>query len=423
MNLKTSFASVAVHSVFLSTNGRLYSWGCNARCSLGHGVSISPSFSGDPCLEPTEYTDPDLYADGGFKDFAAGQHHNLLVTKRGRIFGWGRNEDGQLGLGHEQDVETPTPIKEFPDGQIPAQVCCGAHFSVVVTEDGLVYTMGFNDKGQLGYGKPGENHSTAKKVEEIPEPVAQVTCGWSFVLALAKSGNLYGWGYNEDKELQLGHCEPSVPRPSLSHLSGLLRVQAGPYHVLALREGGALWAWGWNYYGQLGVSPPGDTGPREKDWEPQLIIPSGVREVGSGSSYSFALMDDGSLLSWGKNDCSQLGRGTDVSSHTPEKMCFFPEPETRIACFGGAVDHCFLVTEEGDLYMWGSGERGRLGMGQEVSEKVPTLLQQWKWELPKNYIWAKWKFVFQWLFLGRLDHDSPFRDLHVEIIFHFVTIY
>jgi hypothetical protein len=118
---------MAVHSVFLSTDGKLYSWGPTDRFCLGHGDEVNVHLD-----HPKEIVCPELYADGGFTDFAAGVHHNLVVTKKSRIFVWGRNEDGQLGLGHMLDVKTPEPFPPFPDGKTPAPVFCGAHFSVIL---------------------------------------------------------------------------------------------------------------------------------------------------------------------------------------------------------------------------------------------------------------------------------------------------
>jgi hypothetical protein len=168
---------------------------------------------------PTELNAPGLYEDGGFTDFAAGEHHNLLLTRKSRIFVWGRNEDGQLGIGHEEDVPTPTAITNFPCGQIPARVQCGAHFSAVLTEDGSVYTTGYNDIGQLGNGDSRYNNKITPTKVDIP-PVAEFTCGWSFVVALTRSGEIYGWGSNNEQQLQLD--TPSVlhvlsPTFSLTH--------------------------------------------------------------------------------------------------------------------------------------------------------------------------------------------------------------
>jgi alpha-tubulin suppressor-like RCC1 family protein len=136
-------------------------------------------------------------------------------------------------------------------------------------------------------------------------------------------------------------------------------------------------------------------------------------------------MKDGSLLAWGMNIYGKLGVldiETEDFTSVPKKVLI--PAGTLVASFGAVADHTFFISEEGDLYLWGSGEDGKLGMGEDVSMKMaPTLLQIWKWELQKSYIWVKWKDVFQCLWVGRLDKNSCFNKLHVEIIFNFISIY
>jgi alpha-tubulin suppressor-like RCC1 family protein len=413
MNLRSSFSSVTVHSMFLSTNGKLYAWGHNERHCLGLGIESCQDVS-----HPQELTDPELYEDGGFKDFASGANHSLLLTKKNRIFAWGRNEDGQLGLGHRNDAPTPTCMPKLPDGQIPARVHSGAHFSAILTEDGSVFTMGYNTQAQLGYGEIGTPASIPTQVD-LPEPVSEITCGWSCVFALLKSGQVYVWGSNENGQLvdQSVSTDSYILRPTLSRaLSCFVHLQAGPFHALGLQPSGALFSWGWNWYGQLGNGEKNE----DKDHKQHLIIPQGCREVASGTSISMALMEDNTLFTWGKNDRSELGTGNpEAFGLSPEKVKY--SEKSRISCFGSSVEHSFLLTEHGDLYVWGSGP---LGVGDDASpKKVPTLLPEWKWELPKGHFWERWDPIFQWLFLGRLDKDSPFQQLHVEILFNFVNLF
>jgi alpha-tubulin suppressor-like RCC1 family protein len=396
---------MAVHSVFLATNGKLYSWGPNEHYCLGHN---------EPAI--AEIVCPELYEDGGFTDFAAGVHHNLVLTTKSRIFVWGRNEDGQLGLGHKDDVEIPTLLLPFPDAQTPARVYCGAHFSTVLTEDGSVYTMGYNDNGQLGHGTIWQEKIKPKKVQ-IPTPVAHIACGWCSVFAFTKSGQTYVWGDNHFNKLQFPSDITRLATPTLCpSLSNLTNIQPGIHQVSAIQEGGTLLAWG----EQKVV--------RVEGWTPTtlpLVPPQPCIDIACGSSSSFALGKDGALFSWGTNANGELGsEGPHIEVTSPKKV-LLPQNITQIAFFGGAANQSFLLSEQGDLYLWGAvflwgkGVEGELGTG---ITSVPTLLQNWKWALPKSYIWAKWNFVVQWLFLGRLDNKSPFHSLHVEIIFNFVTL-
>jgi alpha-tubulin suppressor-like RCC1 family protein len=413
--------SVAITVVLTQSHlsASLQNWYLLVCSSLLSPLSSPLSLLPSPLSLPHRFHSlPDLYADGGFTDFAAGEHHNLVLTKKSRIFVWGRNEDGQLGLGHDADVPVPTLLPN-PDEKIPARVYCGAHFSVILTDDGSVFTMGYNDKGQLGYGKPHQSNSVPKKVE-IPEPVEEVTCVWSSVLVITRSRKIYGWGNNGDLQIQLD-VHPLVLSPTaVPSFDGYVSYAGGINHVMGLRDG-SVYTWGRNYFGQLGRDRNVKINLQPLN-RPFLVLGS-CQSVACGSYNSFALMKDGSLWSWGNNPKGELGIGTTSQTMLPQKVTL-PNAETRVASYGVSSHNSFFVSEEGDLYIWGSGKDGTLGMGStELTPKlVPTLLQNWKWELPREYIWAKWKSVFQWLFLGRLDLNSPFHKLLVEIIFNFLSV-
>jgi alpha-tubulin suppressor-like RCC1 family protein len=242
MNVSSTYSGYANCCIFLAEDGKLYAWGSNFRHALGLDTL-------DNEHSPIELKGEGLYDDGGFKQLSSGAQHNLLLTNKSRIFAWGRNEDGQLGFGHILDVSVPTLVP-FIDKQTPVQVACGSHFSVVLTEDGSLYSMGYNEQGQLGLGRIGGSAAVPTKID-LP-PVQQVACGWSYTLALTKSGELYGWGYNTDGEL--GVISPNVGTPLLSPISNLRSLKAGPYHVLAMTTDQALVSWGWNYHGQESLS-------------------------------------------------------------------------------------------------------------------------------------------------------------------------
>jgi alpha-tubulin suppressor-like RCC1 family protein len=274
-------------------------------------------------------------------------------------------------------------------------------------------------KGQLGIGPENSEQSTNRPTKvEIP-PVAEITCGWSFVLALTKSGQVYGWGYNKDSVLQVGPGD-TIQSPTLSpslSLARLVSLAAGPYHVLGLQEGASLLSWGWNFFGQLGISR------EQASTNTHVVIPRDCLNMACGAHISVAQMEDQSLLAWGANSSGQLGLGRvdRMGIDSPTKIMFSPKWNSRVTSFGCGMEHAFLLTENGDLYLWGS-EKDGLGLDQ-TEVWVPTHLQNWKWALPRSFIWGNWESVFQWLFLGMLDKNSPWHKFHVEIIFNFVKFY
>lgn len=92
------------------------------------------------------------------------------------VYSWGRGEDGQLGLGDTSDQHRPVPIDALQDKRI-VQIACGSGHTVVLTEEGEVFTWGRGDDGRLGHGDNGWKF-VPRLVEELRgKSVRQVTCG------------------------------------------------------------------------------------------------------------------------------------------------------------------------------------------------------------------------------------------------------
>ncbi|WP_082309745.1 RCC1 domain-containing protein [Nonomuraea sp. SBT364] len=127
----------AAHSLALSEQGRVWSWGSNFHGQLGDGTFTQQ-------LEP-------VFVDGmGFvKDIAAGGRHSLATTFD-VTYGWGDNGLGQLGIGV---TSPPVPVpKQALDLEHVVEVAASLRSSAALSADGTVWTWGNNHDGQLGNG-------------------------------------------------------------------------------------------------------------------------------------------------------------------------------------------------------------------------------------------------------------------------------
>ena len=86
---------------------------------------------------------------------ACGDEHTAVVTETGRLFTFGSNEWGQLGLGHNNNVIKPSCVKTLKPDLVTA-VACGRHHTIVAMQSGVVFAMGSNSEGQLGVGRNPE---------------------------------------------------------------------------------------------------------------------------------------------------------------------------------------------------------------------------------------------------------------------------
>lgn len=116
------------------------------------------------------------------------------MTESGRLFTFGSNEFGQLGLGHNTNVLKPSCVKSLKPDKV-VRVACGKAHTVVAMESGKMFGFGSNTEGQLGIGRHPESvNKPVEIVGGLGEPVAQLEAGSQHTMALGKSGSLYVWG-------------------------------------------------------------------------------------------------------------------------------------------------------------------------------------------------------------------------------------
>ncbi|KAI0496120.1 hypothetical protein KFK09_022427 [Dendrobium nobile] len=222
---------------------QVYSWGWGDFGRLGHGNS-SDVFTPQP-----------IKALQGIriKQIACGDSHCLAVTMQGVVQSWGRNQNGQLGLGTNEDSLIPQKIQAF-QGQRMALVACGWRHTITVSSSGALYTYGWSKYGQLGHGD-FEDHLIPHKLEALKDcTISQISGGWRHTMALTSDGRLYGWGWNKFGQLGVGdnvdHCSPvQVKFPQDQKV---IQTSCGWRHTLALTESKNVFSWGRGTNGQLG---------------------------------------------------------------------------------------------------------------------------------------------------------------------------
>jgi alpha-tubulin suppressor-like RCC1 family protein len=224
---------------------------------------------------------------------ALGNTHTLVLTEAGRVYSWG-------GVKNDNTAETSQNFGPyhvpFDVNDRPTFVDCGWDFCLVLTASGSVWSWGSDDYSALG--RPGTGNKNCPGRLDIPEEIVSIAAGSAHVLALSKSGEVYGWGWNAEHN-QLGLPGRSVPSPlKLDFLSGIgvTQVAGGVSYSYALTKNGVLYGFGKTSRGELGqisdtLLAPGVPVP----------LPKKVISVATGYSHSIAVLDDGSLWTWGES--------------------------------------------------------------------------------------------------------------------------
>ncbi|OMO88986.1 Regulator of chromosome condensation, RCC1 [Corchorus olitorius] len=283
----------------LVVDGKLWMWGKGDGGRLGFGHE-NPSFL--PTLNP--------YLDS-VSSVALGGIHSVALTSQGEVFTWGYGGFGALGHHVYHRELIPRLVEGNWSENIRHIATSGTH-TAAITESGDLYTWGREEgDGRLGLGpgrgpNEGGGLSIPSKVKELPSPIAAVSCGGFFTMALTGEGQLWNWGANSNYELgrgdKVGGWKPK-PIPTLES-TRIIQIVGGGYHSLALTDEGKVLSWGHGAHGQLGHSSI------ENQKVPVMIealADKRVVHIACGGSTSAAITDDGKLYMWGNAKDSQLG--------------------------------------------------------------------------------------------------------------------
>ncbi|XP_017957265.1 probable E3 ubiquitin-protein ligase HERC4 isoform X1 [Drosophila navojoa] len=182
------------HSLALTCCGELYSWGSNLYGQLGVSLPNDLQHCNTPMRLTTLLGIP-------VSAIACGGNHSFLISKSSAVFGWGRNNCGQLGLNDEMNRAYPTQLKTLRTLGVRF-VACGDEFSVFLTIEGGVFTCGAGAYGQLGHGFSSNEMLPRMVMELMGSTISQVACGNRHTLALVPSrGRIYGFGLGSSGQL------------------------------------------------------------------------------------------------------------------------------------------------------------------------------------------------------------------------------
>ncbi|KAH3756159.1 UVB-resistance 8 [Pelomyxa schiedti] len=283
-------------TVALLNSGQVFSWGYNKFGQLGLGDVNNRT-------APCEVT---LLRAEGVIAIACGGYHTLAKTDSGIMYSWGAGDYGQLGLGTFDPVTcTPHPIPAL-GGRNVTQISCGAWHSAALYHSGELYTWGNNEQGQLGLGDL-YNRNTPQLVSSINGPVAFVSCGCTNTFAVRGNGVVFSWGNNEYGQLGFsGNGTVMTPHSvSFFRRERVVSISCGISHTVALLKSGDIVVCGSNRDGELGM---GDANPRsEFSRIPQLRQP--VKAIQCGAEHTYVLLESGTVLACGNNKDGQLGLG------------------------------------------------------------------------------------------------------------------
>ncbi len=329
----------------LKTDNSLYAWGRNNHAQFGNGKNESK-------LQPiVNHSNWKLaITSSGYQN-----GHTLAIKDNGTLWGWGQNNDSQLGNGLSY-VHSLLPIQVGNDS-IWSNVTGGFHFSIGVKTNGTLWGWGRNGRSQLGIpGSFGHDFPTQIGVDSN---WLMVAAGSEFVLGLKSNGTLWAWGYNYDGQIGNGTTTTATAPTQIGTDSNWTFITAGDHHSMALKSDSTLWTWGDDGDGQLGRS-----GNR---YLPTQVGTDKWITIGAGGFHSLGVKSDSTLWAWGENLYAQVGNGGTSDVQTPTQI----STDNNWRSVEGGRVHSVASKVDGSIWAWGRNGNGQTADSLTYLDFIP----------------------------------------------------
>lgn len=341
-------AAGAFQNLAITGDGRVWSWGDNSYGQLGIGT------------ETSRYLPVQVPGLAGIVAISSGVDHSAAVRSDGALWTWGKNDKGQLGNGTTTDSLTPVQAN-INDVQA---VAVGSDFTVALKKDGTVWGWGGNTNGKAD--DQNSVYITSPTMLTGLNNVAAIAAGDSQSLALKKDGTVWAWGDNSKGQLGIGSTNSQITPVQVQGLSDVISISAGGDHNLALKSDGTVWAWGDNQYNDISsIDPATVSTPVQIDNLDHIV------SIAAGFAHNLALKDDGTVWTWGNNNTGQLGYGNNQKHIVPEQIPGL----NGVAEIGAGYLHSVIRKQDGSVWSWGFNGDGELGTGALENDFGPVQTQ------------------------------------------------
>ena len=309
------------------------------------------------------------------------------------IYSWGKNKNGELGIGTSVNAYIPTPITSLNTKNI-ISIEPGGRNTLLIKEDGNIYLCGSNIFGLLALNNETQNNTllqkTFKKInffEEEEKKIKSISIAEFHCLALDIKGNIYGWGGNLFNKLGEKNKFVNGKPEYIKNITKIKSISCGDYHSCALSEDGVLYTWGGGgeSYNQ-GQCGHGNLKDIDKPKKVEYFIKNNIKikKVSCGGYHIVVISENNEdLYSFGKGIFGQLGYGISENTSKPKKVIFEPKQNSKyeksekiniidIKCGG---EHSLFLSSNNNLYACGHGYLGQLGFGNDKNINKPLIVK------------------------------------------------
>jgi len=243
------------HSAALTTSGELFTWGWGGSFWYGAGGLGQGTRDAWPSPGRVELF---AELEEKVTAVACGAQHTLALTESGALYATGKGDFGRLGRGDTSDELNFEELDYFREAQDSilepevqttiARIGAGSNFSAALSTSGELWVWGRNDQGQMGLGEEamGDMYSAERYPRLVRglaadgHRIVDFACGEHSLLVTTDTGHIYEWGgrtWLEPHRVQ-------IPEQYVESLSNVVKLAAGDKFNFALSADGTLYSWG-----------------------------------------------------------------------------------------------------------------------------------------------------------------------------------
>nr|QOR60370.1 hypothetical protein [Bathycoccus sp. RCC716 virus 2] len=326
---------------------------------------------------------------------AVGQKFGHALTYDGKLYGWGENSDGDVGVGTTSDITVPTLCTGIPQGEVVSiwrQALDGGS-RWAKTRDGRIWVTGDHDS----YALPGSSadFTTFTDVSihfgdhtQTSNNVVWASSASRSTQVLMENGDVWSFGDDAGSTGGLGQgASPTSDRtPRKVNISNVTKLSHDGDMTIALDSSNVVWMWGRNMIGNQTAGwgpynvPTNIMGTGTANLTSLLVSGETVTDIESSWTSIFILTSKGTVYCTGVNTSGELGQGNQnakTSSDGWVKIEYFTTKSITVnkLYVGEASETAFVFADTSDgWYCWGNNDQGQLGLGNQTSKSTP---QKW----------------------------------------------
>lgn len=256
------------HTMVINNKGKIYSFGWNnyGQCGVPINSTVlnKSELKRSNLVEITKYNElrtrvlnrvdgvkiPEIDQIINSNIITCGEDHSLILDQEGKIWAFGLNLNGELGLGHDEQVDKPTKISDLRKHNI-INVKSEGNINFAISKKGDCFMWPWNDRGEMQF------YPKKLPFMNANEKITSLACGSNFVLLLNSNGMVYSMG-RTNKYGQLGHGDyqprlhPELIKYFVNNSERICQISCGYKHCVAKSNVGRAYTWGFGAKGQLG---------------------------------------------------------------------------------------------------------------------------------------------------------------------------